>query len=496
MISNNALKEEGKIFTPLYIVNILLDVAGYTGAEHILEKHFIDNSAGDGNIVVAAVSRYCVEHICTKGNKRGLKESLETYIHAIELNKANFRQLKKRLDETVSVYGIVDVKWDIELADSLSVHEYDGKMDYVIGNPPYVRVHNLGKMYKEVKNYKFADKGMCDLYLAFFELGIRMLNDNGKLSYITPSSWMHSTSGTAFRNYLLENGNLSCLIDFGHKQVFKGITTYSMITCIDKNLHNAEVKVANFNELDQLLNNRCNHLSLDDMNIEGKFYIGDYSDLKELREIKTGKYPKKVIVKNGFATLADKVFIDAPDLPKMYCIPVLKASTGKWGTCFYPYDVGGRPIPKEDLMKPHRFGDSMDDSVEAFLIHHKAELLKGRKDKAGLDWCHFGRTQAINDVYKGKLAVNTVIKDPDTVKVNFVDPGKGVYSGLYIMGNDGRVPMPTLTALLTEKRFTDYVAMLKNYKSGGYYTFSSHDLECYLNYRLSLIKEPKIIYIG
>lgn len=493
---NNALKEEGKIFTPLYIVNVLLDVANYTDAEHILEKHFIDNSAGDGNIVVAAISRYCVEHIRAKNGKNGLKEALETYIHAIELNKSNFRNLKKRLDDTAFMYGVENVKWDIRVADALSVHDYDGKMDYVVGNPPYVRVHNLGKLYKEVKNYKFADKGMCDLYLAFFELGIRMLNDKGKLSYITPSSWMHSTSGSAFRNYLLEKGNLSCLIDFGHKQVFKGITTYSMITCIDNSLHNAYVKVANFNELDQLLNNRCNRISLSDMNIEGKFYIGDWSELKELREIKAGKYDKKVVVKNGFATLADKVFIDADDLPRMYCIPVLKASTGKWGKCFYPYDVGGHPIPKEDLLKPHRFGDSMDDSVEAFLIHHKAELLKGRKDKPDLDWCHFGRTQAINDVFKPKLAVNTVVKGTDSVKVNFVESGMGVYSGLYIMGNNCRVDITTLTALLTSKKFTDYVAMLKNYKSGGYYTFSSHDLECYLNYRLSLIKEPKIIYIG
>lgn len=493
---NNALKEEGKIFTPLHIVNILLDVAKYTNAENILEKHFMDNSAGDGNIVVAAVSRYCVEHIRYNSTKDGLKHALETYIHAIELNKANFRQLKRRLDEAASMYGITDVKWDIRVADSLSVHDYDGKMDYVVGNPPYVRVHNLGKLYKEVKNYKFADKGMCDLYLAFFELGIRMLNDTGKLSYITPSSWMHSTSGTGFRNYLLENGNLSCIIDFGHKQVFKGITTYSMITCIDKNLKDSYVNVANINELDQLLNGRCRRLSLQDMNIEGKFYIGDYSDLKELREIRTGKYEKQVIVKNGFATLNDKVFIDADDLPRMYCIPVLKASTGKWGTCFYPYDATGHAISQEDLLKPHRFGDSMDDSVEAFLIHHKAELLKGRKEKPGLDWTHFGRTQAIGDVYRPKLAVNTVVKDTDSVKANYVESGKGVYSGLYIIGNCRHVAAEKLIALLTERRFIDYVAMLKNYKSGGYYTFSSHDLECYLNYRLSLVKEKRIIYIG
>ena len=90
----NALKEEGKIFTPLNIVNVLLDIAKYVGAERILEHHFMDNSAGDGNIVVAAISRYCVEHIRVKKGNTGLKEALETYIHAIELNKSNFRQLK------------------------------------------------------------------------------------------------------------------------------------------------------------------------------------------------------------------------------------------------------------------------------------------------------------------------------------------------------------------------------------------------------------------
>lgn len=36
----NALKEEGKIFTPLNIVNVLLDVAKYVGAERILEHPF------------------------------------------------------------------------------------------------------------------------------------------------------------------------------------------------------------------------------------------------------------------------------------------------------------------------------------------------------------------------------------------------------------------------------------------------------------------------
>ena len=139
----NALKEEGKIFTPLNIVNVLLDIAKYVGSERILEHHFMDNSAGDGNIVVAAISRYCVEHIRVKKGNKGLKEALETYIHAIELNKSNFRQLKKRLDDTAAMYGVNDVKWDIRLGNSLSIKDYDGKMDYVVGNPPYVEYGKL-----------------------------------------------------------------------------------------------------------------------------------------------------------------------------------------------------------------------------------------------------------------------------------------------------------------------------------------------------------------
>lgn len=36
--------------------------------------------------------------------------------------------------------------------------------------------------------------------------------------------------------------------------------------------------------------------------------------------------------------------------------------------------------------------------------------------------------------------------------------------------------------------FTKYISMLKKYKSGGYYTFSSRDLEWYLNYALHKIQ--------
>lgn len=70
-------------------------------------------------------------------------------------------------------------------------------------------------------------------------------------------------------------------------------------------------------------------LHLSDIHIDSNFYLSDSQHLHTLRDIKTKKSVKYVSVKNGFATLADKVFIgpDIPDSP--ITIPVLKGSGGK-----------------------------------------------------------------------------------------------------------------------------------------------------------------------
>lgn len=106
-------------------------------------------------------------------------------------------------------------------------------MDFVVGNPPYVRVHNLEEGYDEVKSFRFAEGGMTDLYLAFYELGLRMINGTGKLCYITPSSWLSSVAATNMRKYVMQHRTLAGLIDLGHQQVFENVTAYTMIALFD-----------------------------------------------------------------------------------------------------------------------------------------------------------------------------------------------------------------------------------------------------------------------
>ena len=105
-------------------------------------------------------------------------------------------------------------------------------------------------------------------------------------------------------------------------------------------------------------------------------------------------------------------------------------------------------------------------------------------------WYLYGRTQALKDVNVNKIAINTTIKNTDSIKLNWVPAGCGVYSGLYILTD---ISYDMISSIIISDDFIKYIASLKKYKSGGYYTFNSKDLETFLNYKISqLISNEKL----
>jgi adenine-specific DNA-methyltransferase len=88
----------------------------------------------------------------------------------------------------------------------------------------------------------------------------------------------------------------------------------------------------------------------------------------------------------------------------------------------------------------------------------------------------------LKDVEADKIAINTIIKNIDSIKLNHVPAGTGLYSGLYILT---KAPFSDIESAIRSQEFVNYIKTLKKYKSGGYYTFNSKDLEHYLNFKLS-----------
>lgn len=473
---NKKTKKTGQVFTPKYIVEEMLDYAGYDNPS-IIGKHIMDNSCGDGAFLQVVVSRYCDEAMKTGLPLPEIKRDLETYVHGIDTDEVAFKTCHENLSLTAERFGLHDVKWDLYNRSALSMKKFNGKMDFVVGNPPYVRVHNLDSTYDEVKQFKFANGGMTDLYLAFFELGFKMLNNHGKLCYITPSSWLNSLAASNMRQYILNEQNLVSLTDLGHFQAFENATTYTLISLFAMDKKDKEFDYFVFNGQTHR-REFVDRISVDDCHIKSYFYLSDKKNLKMLRDIKTKGSIKYVSVKNGFATLADKVFI-GDDIPESnITIKVVKASTAKWYKCLFPYDRNGKLLPPDTVMA--------NPAVKRHFESHQEDLLKGRSHD-GI-YYEYGRTQALQDVWKDKIAISTLLRTEKDIKIEKVNAGEGLYSGLYIINHHG-ISFEEIKSILVTHDFAVYVSLLKKYKSGGYYTYNSKDVEEYINYFITRKKK-------
>lgn len=469
-----------QVFTPTHIVEKILDSVGYCG-NNIRKKHIIDNSCGNGAFLKEIVTIYIDYCVSCNIPTEEIKTELETYIHGIEIDKSLCDETIQSLDDISSSHGLNHINWDIINCDAMDVDCFNDKMDYVVGNPPYCKVHHLGDKFDKVKSYKFCQGGMTNLYLAFFEIGINMLNDNGKLGYITPNSWLNSTAGSNFRNYLKESKTLLEIYQYGYEKIFDDADTYTCITILSKHTNNNDnvfICHRNVENGDGSFEMYRSFENLEECMINDNIYLTDKNTLLLLKEIEEVNNQDKcnknrIRVKNGFGTLNDKFFIiDEYEKVNEYNKNILlttKASTGEKHYFFYPYDYNGKSMGIYDI----------DDGLMRYIV---SKAFDYGIDTSLQGWYLYGRTQALNDVKYSKLIVNTIIKDVNDIKVELLDGTSGVYSGLYIPFESGFKYISHIREYIANEDFIKYIQAIGKYKSSGYYSFSSKDLENWINY--------------
>ena len=98
----------------------------------------------------------------------------------------------------------------------------DGGFDAVIGNPPYVRQERLAVVKPALAaNYKtFA--GTADLYVYFFEQGLRLVRPGGRVAYVVTNKWLKAGYAEELRAMLTDpaRSETEVVIDFGHARAF------------------------------------------------------------------------------------------------------------------------------------------------------------------------------------------------------------------------------------------------------------------------------------
>ena len=175
-------------------------------------------------------------------------------IYGVDINPTAIKIARTRLFLTIAKHFTTnnanlirfpDLHFNLRQGDSLlfqwisefpEVFLHKGGFDIVIGNPPYVGIKGQFDIFSRYKSsYKSIAIGKTDLYILFFEKGLALLNSNGWLGYISPNAYLKTEDAKPLRNFLVNNSNVYEIIDFSANQVFKGVSTYTAITILQKN---------------------------------------------------------------------------------------------------------------------------------------------------------------------------------------------------------------------------------------------------------------------
>lgn len=131
-------------------------------------------------------------------------------------------------------------------------------MTAFIGNPPYVRHHNIAEDWKAWYASRFAEFGikasaLAGLHLHFF-LQTRILAKTGDVgAFITSAEWMDVNYGSALRRLLLEElGGIALHVLESTVEAFPGTATTAAITCFRVGETVEPVRVRSVAELGRL----------------------------------------------------------------------------------------------------------------------------------------------------------------------------------------------------------------------------------------------------
>ncbi|MHB0935920.1 MAG: Eco57I restriction-modification methylase domain-containing protein [Armatimonadota bacterium] len=98
----------------------------------------------------------------------------------------------------------------------------DGGFEVVIGNPPYIRQEGLAA-YKPIFQAEYPEvyHGVADLFVYFFEQGLKQTKHGGRHTYISSNSWLRANYATPLRKRLRETTTVDLLVDMGNNLIFK-----------------------------------------------------------------------------------------------------------------------------------------------------------------------------------------------------------------------------------------------------------------------------------
>ncbi len=370
-----------------------------------------------------------------------------------------------------------------------------GGFDVIVGNPPYVRVHNLRS--DEVDYYFDAyetPSGKLDISILFFEKALQLLKDDGVMAFISSSQWMQTDYGQKLRG-MLAQGYVSEIIDFGSLPVFEDANTYPAIFTISKS-SKLFLTYSRIDSADQLNSSSIRGSAkrpIDFAKLDSAAWqFGEFNLVESLNERKIPYVP--------FLDLGHAYVGDISGRAETFVVTKAEAAAkGLEPELLFPYAYRNNEVFRYGLVKPdalviypYRPGPKGEavlieenelreayPNIYAHLLADK-EVLKSRQDSrklyaAGDDWYRHLRAGSFNYIEPPKLIFKGI--DRRTV-VGFIG-GNTAFNGTNCTGviiEDGDYSSDYILGILNSKLCSYYLNAVCPPKLSNTFRYNTHNI--------------------
>ena len=469
-------KENGVVFTPEWVVNFMVEKI-FNSQKISGDEKILDAGCGEGVFATIAAQKF------SKLTGKNIADVIEQNIYFVDISDEYIEKTKQNLQNLSKN----KIKKFNAITDDFCFHNFIERFDFIIGNPPYVRIQNLNSRKEQLqKNYITASSGSIDLYFCFFEQALNLLNKSGKIAFITPNSHFHSAAGKNLRNLMLPH--LTNIINFDHFQVFKDVTAYTTITFLQNEKTTNFLYTENFkNDFENL---EYKKISAQHMRTERwEFFDEKYLDKIVKLNKKYATLQEVANIHYGIATLKDDIYIFSPDkddknyfflnnfkIEKKLCVPIIKASTykGKSQNLFLIF-----PYKNEKIIPKNIFQKNYPEAYKYFL--QKRNILETR-DKGGgkyyEEFYAFGRNQGLKTSFGKKIITSTMNLAPRFYVIE--DVKNSFYAG-YCVKPKNDIDLYELCEALNSNLMKEYINSVSKSYRGRYKSYAKSFLKDFVH---------------
>ncbi|GAA1848986.1 Eco57I restriction-modification methylase domain-containing protein [Actinomadura bangladeshensis] len=230
----------GEVFTRRWIVELILDLCGYSVDTDLTTKRLVEPAIGSGAFLMPVLDRLLEAR--EKYSPDGPWDELLPAILAMDVQPGHVRSCRSLVTARLIRSGC-----PAETANRLAtawVREGDflldgfpGCADYVVGNPPYIRIEDVAPSL--LAAYRRACPtmgGRADVYIGFFERGLDLLDEGGTLAFICADRWMRNQYGRRLREKIIKGGFAvdSCLVMHDVAAFENEVSAYPAITVLTR----------------------------------------------------------------------------------------------------------------------------------------------------------------------------------------------------------------------------------------------------------------------